>query len=125
MDHPGLRPAQSVCLVLEWSGGNKLGAYTPIVHWSGIEYPFIRIWTDGTVEILFSWIKNPGCFQDPQNRLHWLEQFNRIEGVSIAASKIETKSQVKLKLLTSPKNMEQFKNAVQWAVDRIKRTESE
>ncbi len=108
-----------------WGRGAQMGSFTPIVHhgedprdgktWTAI---FV-VWTYGTLEVYFQYLKNKKAFGDEAKRLELLDRLNRIPGISLPRDCIDRRPGIPLTALTSPSALKQFLGTFDWVVEEI------
>jgi hypothetical protein len=104
---------------LWWGKGETHGSCTPYLIKGDKWYGVFAIWTYGTVELHFQYLANWGVFQDPALRNKFREKINRIEGVSVQEDAIARRPGFPIQLLAQPEQLEKFKEAVEWALEKL------
>jgi hypothetical protein len=99
-----------------WGKGRYDGSLTPELDHGGSVYKFVRLYTYGSVEILFEYLSYQPPFDGETVRLELLRLLNEIPGVSIPQEKIAKRPTLDLGLLKGEAAMERFLGALDWVV---------
>jgi hypothetical protein len=91
-----------------------------MVDLAGDEYWTIAVWTYGTVEILFKWMRKKQPFDTESKRRELREKLNAIQDVSIPEDGIERRPNVSLQVLTVPGALDRFLEVLDWVVNEIR-----
>jgi hypothetical protein len=107
-------------LKVGWGKGRLDGSFTPEVEHGGMLYKFIRVYTYGSVEILFEYLYDQPPFDDESVRRELLRRLNEIPGTSISVAKITMRPTVSLGLLKEDAVIEQFLGTLDWIIEEIR-----
>ena len=91
-----------------------------MVDLAGDEYWTIAVWTYGTVEILFKWMRKKQPFDTEAKRRELRDKLNAIPDVSIPEDGIERRPNVPLQVLTLPGALDRFLEVLDWMVNEIR-----
>lgn len=103
-----------------WGKGVQSGSFLPMVDLAGDEYWTIAVWTYGTVEILFKWMRKKQPFDTEAKRRELRDKLNAIPDVSIPEDGIERRPNVPLQVLTLPGALDRFLEVLDWMVNEIR-----
>jgi hypothetical protein len=112
--------ARSKGMEIGWGKGQYDGAFTPELHHGGTRYKFVRLYTDGSVTILFEYLLYQPPFDDESLRLELLGRLNEALGTSIPAEKITGRPNIDLGLLRSDAVMARFVKTLDWVVEKTR-----
>lgn len=103
-----------------WGNGATAGSLLPFIEHAGeMLWPF-SVWTYGSLEVQFQWLKNRRPFQDEEQRLELLERLNAIEGIRIPASSITKRPPIRLATLSAPGVLPRFLDVMGWVVNEVR-----
>jgi hypothetical protein len=108
-----------------WGRGNRYGSMVPVTELDGgrerggHNLHVFALWTYGSVEVYFQWLKGKPGFTADVDRCAFLHRLNAIEGVHLPEDAIAARPSFPISLLTIPKALAQFKGAVEWAIERV------
>lgn len=97
-----------------WYGKGQKGSLFPIVNNALGHRYCIALWADGTIELLFQYLKNQPPFDQESLRLELLAQFNTIPAVSIPASRVNGRPNFPMEALADPEHMKRFLEILDW-----------
>lgn len=104
---------------LEWGRGVRDGSCYPGIENDGeIVWPF-GLWTYGTVEINFQYLKGKRPFDDPAMREELRRRLNAIEGLRLPADGIERRPSFDLNKLSDESQRRVFFETFAWVKDEI------
>ncbi len=103
-----------------WGKGSKWGSFFPILRAHGLDYWTFAVWTYGTVEIQFQWMKDRGPFASEDARRELRAKLVALPGVNIPDGAIERRPSIKLSVLEPPDSLRQFLAVFDWYVERIR-----
>ncbi|MBK8047115.1 MAG: hypothetical protein IPK16_08330 [Anaerolineales bacterium] len=106
-------------LTIWWGAGKRDGSFIPLLAVDGHLCQVICLWSYGSVEIQFQYMKPPNSLDEAQ-RLELLARLNRIPGVKIAKEGATKRPNIPLKTLANDAVLAQFLEEVAWAFDQIK-----
>jgi hypothetical protein len=107
-------------LRIRWGKGRVYGAFTPELDHDGTTHNFVRVYTDASVTILFSYLYEAPPFDDESLRLELLRRLNEVPDVSITADKVTKRPWFYLSLLKDDAALERFLGVLDWIVEEIK-----
>jgi hypothetical protein len=107
-------------LKVGWGKGRLDGSFTPEAEHGVMLYKFIRVYTYGSVEILFEYLYDQPPFDDESVRRELLRRLNEIPGTSISVAKITMRPTVSLGLLKEDAVIEQFLGTLDWIIEEIR-----
>jgi hypothetical protein len=106
-----------------WGRGKQDGSFIPFYENKfGTNY-FFGVWTYGSVELQFQWMRHPP-FSDIEKKRELAHRLCEIEGVSIPEAALTKRPTFKLSQLTGPGRLEKFLAAFDWVLFEIKQVES-
>jgi hypothetical protein len=103
-----------------WGKGRQNGSFVPYLDHRGITYSLIAVWTNGYVQIAFSYMQNRPPFNNEAKRLELLKRLNSVPGVNIPVEAITRFPNIRLSTLKDATALQQFFEALDWAVREIK-----
>jgi hypothetical protein len=103
-----------------WGKGRVYGAFTPELDHGGTTHNFVRVYTDATVTILFSYLHEAPPFDDESLRVELLRRLNEVPDVSITADKVTKSPWFYLSSLEDDAALERFLGVLDWIVEEIK-----
>lgn len=103
-----------------WGKGVQSGSFLPMVDHEGDEYWTIAVWTYGTVEIVFKWMRKKRPFDTESKRGELRDKLNAIPDVSIPEDGIDRRPNVPLQVLTAPGALDRFLEVLDWVVNEIR-----
>ncbi|HLK37078.1 MAG TPA: hypothetical protein VKU41_10040 [Polyangiaceae bacterium] len=107
-----------------WGRGNQYGSMVPVTELhggrerGGQNLHVFALWTYGSVEVYFQWLKGKLGFTKDADRRALLGRLNAIDGVSLRDDAIAARPTFPIAALTNPKAFAEFKAAVEWAIER-------
>ncbi|MGV8124993.1 MAG: hypothetical protein AB2L14_35035 [Candidatus Xenobiia bacterium LiM19] len=104
---------------LYWGKGSRSGSCTLITKKDGIEQIPVALWTYGTVEIEFQYLKNKPPFENRDLRIELLNHLNKIRGVRLTEEMIDRRPTISFGILKDEKVLKQFIETMEWVVERI------
>ena len=107
-------------LRLNWGRGMKEGSFTPFLDHGGASYSFIAVWSYGSVELQFAYLKAKPPFADEALRLELLGRINTLLPVALPADAIARRPSIALSVLESPAAMQGFTRILTWVIEQIK-----
>jgi len=107
-------------LRVTWGGGRQEGSFVPRLDHKGIDYSFVAVWSYGTVEMQFEYLKDKAPFADEALRLELLRRMNRLPGVAYSADAITRRPAIALSLLEDQAVRSNFLTVLDWIVAQIK-----
>jgi len=106
-----------------WPGrGQTAGSRVPTLKIAGLgNLNVFALWTYGTVEIYFQWLRSKPPFDQEPMRHDLLRRLNEISGVNLPADGINGRPTFPLTALVDADAMTRFKAVIDWCVDEVKR----
>jgi hypothetical protein len=104
-----------------WGRGVQSGSFLPMVDHAGEQFWTLAVWTYGTVEIQFVYMRRRRPFDAEEKRRELRDRLNAIPGISIPEDGIERRPNVPLQGLTEPEALAQLLKVLDWVVDEILR----
>jgi hypothetical protein len=101
--------------------GKEIGSFSPRLRHGGAEHRLMSVYSSGTVEVVFRWMRTPP-FSELENRRELLNRLNAVPGISIPADKIDLRPSVLFSTLAVDDRIDIFLAAFDWAIERIKST---
>ena len=103
-----------------WGRGKRSGGFIPGVNHKGNWHQLIEVWTYGSVELQFQYMKSKSPpFDTDAGRLELLRRCNEITGVDIPEDAINRRPSISLSVLEENTALEQFLDTLDWAVQEI------
>lgn len=103
-----------------WGKGAKSGSFFPMLRVNSVDHWTFAVWTYGTVEIQFQWMKDRGPFAPEDARRELRRRLIEIPGVQIPEYALDRRPSVKLSVLTGGDSLQRFLTVFDWYVDRIR-----
>jgi hypothetical protein len=107
-------------LTVGWGKGRLDGSFTPELEYGGMLHKFVRVYTYGSIEILFEYLYDQPPFDDESLRQELLRRLNEMPGTSISGEKITKRPTVSLGLLKEDAVTEQFLETLDWIIEEIR-----
>lgn len=104
---------------LFWGKGSRSGSCTLVVKKDGVEQFPAALWTYGSVEIEFQYLKNKPPFADRELRLELLRRLNEIPGINFPEDAIERRPAIPFSALKDEKILKQFIETMDWMAEKI------
>jgi hypothetical protein len=104
-----------------WGKGAQSGSFFPMVDHGGDQYWTIAVWTGGTFEVQFQWMRRKRPFEAEARRQELREKLNAIPSISIPPEAIERRPNLPLKVLASPGTLDRFLAVLDWMVGEIRK----
>jgi hypothetical protein len=104
----------------EYGHGKRMGSMVPTFTHAGRHYYLFAVWTYGTIEIYFQWLKNKPQFYEDSKRLQLLKHLNEIAGVHIPHDGITKRPSIALDVLAAPGAIESFLRTLEWVLEAIR-----
>lgn len=105
-----------------WGKGKRSGGFVPWVDHKGNWHQLIEVWTYGSIELQFQYMKSKSPpFDTDAGRLELLRRCNEITGVNIPKDGINRRPSIPLSVLEENIALEQFLDMLDWAVQEILR----
>jgi hypothetical protein len=82
------------------------------------EAVFLTLWSYGSIEIDFQWLKFKMPFRDRDKRLELQQRLNLIPGVLITDEQVDRRPSIDSKLLASTEMLERFIAILDWIVEQ-------
>lgn len=98
--------AQDEGLRIWWGSGTVSGSFIPMLDRKEEWHSFDALWTYGSVEMQFQYMKGP--YEDEKARLDLLQQLNSIPGVELDPSRVSARPSFPISVLTNPEHMASF-----------------
>lgn len=106
-----------------WFGSGRIsGSFGLTIEGEFGERYLMAIFTYGTLEIYFQWLKSAPPFDDEGLRREFLARLNAVDGISLPADAISRRPSVKLVLLAADDRLQRLIDALDWAVAKIQRS---
>jgi hypothetical protein len=114
-----LRASEEMGCRIWWGKGARSGSFLPMVDHAGDQYWTIGVWTYGTLEIQFQWMRRKRPFDAAAKREELRTRLNAIPGITIPADGIEKRPNVPLQALAGPGALEEFLEVLGWVVGEV------
>ncbi len=105
-----------------WGKGKHDGSLTPVLDHKGVSYWPFAVWTYGTIDIQFQWLKDKPPFDSDEKRFELLRKLNEIEGVELPEDSITRRPGFKISALTKRKSLDEFFSTMAWVLQVINET---
>jgi hypothetical protein len=113
--------AQQNKLRIDWGKRNQDGSMTPLLNHNGAWHSLIGVWTYGTVEIPFQYMKSKPPFDAETKRQELRDLLNKIPGVEeIPTDGLTRRPRILLSALTDGGALKEFMGVLDWVVQEIK-----
>lgn len=103
-----------------WGKGSTAGSLLPYVSHGGEKYWPFSVWTYGTIEIQFQWLKVRPPFDSEEARMELLKRLNHIPGVEIELSGITRRPPIRLSSLVEHHGTDRLLETLSWVVTEIR-----
>jgi hypothetical protein len=119
-----LRTAQKIAEWIKqttevWYGrGSKDGSMGLLVTANGRKSTPLVLWTYGTVEVPFPWMKKP--FDTPEKREELRERLNGIEGVNLPTDAIYKRPGIPIATFSNEERLRSFLDVMDWCVRELR-----
>ncbi len=104
-----------------WGEGTRSGSFVPVLEHHGQSHYVIAVWTYGSVEMGFQWMKTRPPFHDEAKRRELLQRLNAIPGITLPADSIGRRPNFSLSILTNADILTQFLAIMDWFIEEIMR----
>ena len=104
---------------IEYGGGQRDGSLFTQYDYNGIPHSTLAMWTYGSIEMQFQWIRTQPPFGPESKRFELLDKLNSIPGVSIPRDGINRRPSIRLALLQDEASLDQFLAVIKWMVEEI------
>lgn len=111
-------------LLVWWGKGAKDGSFGGMYIRSNIRHYVFALYSYGTIEIYFQWLKQRPPFDNREKRVEFFDRLKNATGLTFSADAIERRPSIRLSSLASPATLSGFLAVMDWAVDMISRTAS-
>ena len=102
-----------------WGKGSISGSFFPIIDHDGESNQIISVWTYGTTEIQFQWMKTKPPFDSESVRMELLRRLNEIPGITLPADAITRRPNIPLSAFKEEGVLQRFLETLDWAVQKI------
>jgi hypothetical protein len=102
-----------------WGRGAQNGGFIPGLDHKGKWRQLVEVWTYGTIEVQFQYMRKSTPFDVDANRLDLLHRLNEIPGVEIPEDALNRRPGVPLSIFSDEANLERLLGALDWAVEQI------
>lgn len=102
-----------------WGKGKNHGSYFPVLDYKGLNYCPFALWTDGTIEIQFQYLKDRPPFESIEKRQELLAKLNAIGNVNLPEDSVIRRPSINMSRLTYPEAFSAFNSAMDWVVSEI------
>jgi len=106
-------------LEVPWGTGTRNGSFSPMLLHKGLEHPLLSVYTYGSAEVVFAWMRIPP-FSQRAKRLELLRRLNEVPGVSFGENEVDVRPSVPLRELADESRLRPFLAALDWAVEEIR-----
>ncbi len=103
-----------------WGEGDWNGSLYPILDLNGQSFYSVAIWTYGTVEVQFQYMKVKAPFSDENMRKELRVRLMRIPGVEIPIDRLNKRPGFPLANLANENALATFLDVLKWHVEQIK-----
>ena len=104
-----------------WGKGAQDGSFFPMVRHGDEDHWTIAVWTSGSIEVQFQWMRKRPPFDSQEKRLELLRRLNEVLGMAIPEDGIERRPSVPLRVLTAGGRVEGFLGVLDWVVGEVRR----
>ena len=101
-----------------WGKGKEMGSFTPGLSCQDSWYQLIGVWTYGSVELQFQYMKSRGSLDDGQ-RLDLLHRINAALGTALADVHADRRPNVPLAVVAKEGVLAKFLDTLEWALQQI------
>jgi hypothetical protein len=112
--------AQANGLRIVWGAGLTVGSMDPTLDHEGRDYRAFGIWTRGRIEFAFGFLQRRPPFDTESKRLEFLQQLNKIPGVTLAPDAIGRFPSIKLERLRDPQALKTLLAALDWFISQVR-----
>jgi hypothetical protein len=106
---------------IAYGGGQRDGSLFAQYDYSDIPYWTFAMWTYGSIEMQFQWMRTQPAFGSESKRFELLDKLNTISGVNLPRDRINRRPSIRLGLLQDEASLDRFLAVVGWMVEEIKK----
>jgi len=103
-----------------YGGGQRDGSLFAQYDYDNIPYWTFAMWTSGSIEMQFQWMRTQPAFGSESKRFELLDKLNAIPGISLPPDRINRRPSFRLELLRDEAVLDRFLAVVKWMVEEIK-----
>jgi hypothetical protein len=103
-----------------WGSGSRTGSFIPAITPKNNFFQLYGVYTSGSIEIQFQWIKKKPPFDDPRKRLEILNRLNLIFGTNYGPETIELRPNIKIESFDSNEVFEGFFDLTKWVLSQYR-----
>ncbi len=115
--------------ILDWAKGKSLriaygsgmiyGSFSLALDHKGEAHRLIGLYTNGLIELRFSWLQYRPPFDDESKRLELLRRVNELPGVSLGPDAITRMPSIPLGTLRTPDALASFLGTLDWFIEEV------
>jgi len=105
---------------LWWGKGKITGSFFGMFDLNGSTNYVVSVWTYGTIELPFQWMKMKPPFDSETKRMEYLSKLNSIPGVMLPSDGISRRPSIPLSILTDENSLNQLLAIFDWYVAEVK-----
>jgi hypothetical protein len=105
---------------IDWGRGARDGSLIAVVQGAGVGQVPFTMWTYGSVEIDFQYLKNHPPFADESLRRELLQRLNAVPGVQLPSDSFSRRPSIPLRSLRQDERLRQFLSVFEWAITLIR-----
>jgi len=101
-----------------WGNGSSTGSFIPNLSINGLFIQLFSIYTYGSIEMQFQYLKTKPPFDDETKRHELLEKINKALNTNITT--IDKRPGIKMEVFERPGALDAFFDVVKWYIDSVK-----
>ncbi|MEJ7692348.1 hypothetical protein [Daejeonella sp.] len=105
-----------------WGTGSRTGSFIPAITPQNNFFQFFGVYTSGSVEIQFQWIKKKPPFDNTDKRMELLNKLNSIFGLNYKPETIELRPNIKIENFKNDSVFEAFFDLCKWVNENYRST---
>ncbi|MBX9585526.1 MAG: hypothetical protein K2X87_34905 [Gemmataceae bacterium] len=102
-----------------WWGGETGGFALKFPH-AGDRHTAVAVYTNGSIEVLFSWMRDKSPFSDPGKRSEFRTRLTAVPGVTLQGDRLDKLPTFPLTALTDPAARQEFFAALDWWAEQVR-----
>lgn len=106
-------------LLVYWGKGSRDGSFGGTFIGSNSKHYIFAVYTYGTIEIYFQWLKHRPPFDDRAKRIEFFDRLDKAVGLKFPADAIERRPSIRLSILVPPETLSSFLAVMDWAIALI------
>jgi vacuolar-type H+-ATPase subunit F/Vma7 len=114
--------AQRQRIPIRWGKGGTVGSFAPRLEHAGHSHQVFSVFSDGSLEIRFSYMQWKAPFDEEAKRLALRDRLNEVTGFHIQTDQVTKRPWYYLSVLQDEADLKSFIAALDWFVREVKAT---